>query len=633
VAHQLPADERRGKVTLELAMQDCGGVAEFRNPRVSSERPAPEIQLDRPEWNLGRNAERDGDVVRIEGGNGYRTARYRLDPKLVGVEPFYFTVDVRLHDIKPGPELYARPKIKVFNPGGPRPTVRKFEPGDCREWTQVTVQHKLIGNQLPPWVKLEVSIQNCQGVIEFRNPRLTFEHPPVETKYPFDRPDDVAASMAISTERPVAFPDRLLGVNQQWTWSPIGYEDPRVQAFVRQVRPPSLRFPAGTVANYYDWKSDGFERPAPDEGLPWLDYVISQNKRFHFDAYLALTKELGLSAPLMFNVLSDTTAESVARLRDRLARGTPIQHIELGNENYFHAQRGGRVHTVDDYISVTSELVDALRDVDPAIPLAVNVAGEDDSENNIQWDAALAEHDYYDAVVLHPYLGIASARPDTEAVRRMLGLATHLRHAITDCHEQFGKPIVMSEWGILAPGIGSESIAAALGIADGYLAIIDQWQAGRVRSACLHMLGMGDGAAGSGLYGLDRDSMTIRTSRRGAVYELALAAFRDAQLLQSPVNSPMLADDLPAVTARAVRRPDGSVAIFAVNKLDVAAPFSVSIDGIAVQKAQLTSYVEDGLAEGVIHWQLGQQPLVRRAVDDGAIRLPPLSITLITVQP
>ncbi len=632
IAHQLPADAKAETVTLELAMQDCGGIAEFRNPRVSFERPVPNVGLDRPGWNLGQNASLDNGVVTIEGGNGYRTARYRLDPEIVGKEPFYFTVDVRLRDIEPGPELFARPKVKVFNPGGSKPTVRKFQPGDCRDWTQVTVQHQLLANQRPPWVKLEVSIQNCKGVVQFRNPRLTFEHPPVETRYPFKRPADVAVRMAIRTDDAVAFPHQLLGVNQQWTWSPIGYEDERVQTFIRQVRPPSLRFPAGTVANYYDWKSDGFERPGPDEGLPWLDYVIRTNKKFAFDDYLALCLELGVRSPLTFNVLSDTAAESVARLRDRLTRNTPIQHIELGNENYFHAQRGGRVRTVEDYIAVSRELAEALCQVDPSIPLAVNVAGEDDSENKIQWDAALAEHDFYDAVVLHPYLGVASARPDTEAVRRMLRLAPHLRRAITDCHEQFGKPIAMSEWGILAPGTGSESIAAAIGIADGWLTLIDQWRVGRVSSACLHMLCRGDKAIGSGLYGLERQTMTIRTSRRGAVYELALATFRDAQLLASRVVGPMLADDLPAVTAHAARHPDGSISVFLVSKLEVAAPLTLTIDGRAVVDGERISYVEQGLAGGVVHWPLGGQPLVKRRFD-GSIRIPPLSISRVIVQP
>ncbi len=591
----------------------------------------PDIAFDQTGWDLGNNATLDDGVVTIEGGNGYRVARYRLDPKIVRTHRFYFTVDVRLHGIKPGPELFARPKVKVFNPGAPRPSVRKLQADECEQWTPVTVPHQLLkGGKLPPWIKLEVSMQNCGGRAEFRNPRISFEHPPVETDYPFERPGDATATLALSTDNPRPFPNRLLGVNQQWTWSPVGYEHPTVQAFVREVKPPSLRFPAGTVANYYDWRTDGFAWPAPGEGPQWLDYVIGNDKRFEYEHYLKLCKELELSSPLTFNVLGDSAVDSAARLRDRLDRGLDVQHIELGNENYFEGQRGGRVHEVSDYIAVTRELVDALREVDARIPLAVNVTHHDGVGEMAAWNQALAVEDYYDAVVLHPYLGLGSARPDTDGIRRMLSLGRHLERRIAECHEEFGKPIVLSEWGILAPGKGSESVAAAIGIADGWLTLIDQWEAGRVRSAGIHMLCYGDGAQGSGLYGLNREDMTIHTSRRGAVYELALQAFGDAQLLAGRAESATLTDGLPGVTARAARHADGTITLFAVNKFDVAAPLNVTLDDQPVTAAALASYVEPSLSEGVLHWPLGEQPLQRRRVE-GQIELPPLSVNLITI--
>lgn len=594
----------------------------------------PEVGFDQPGWSLGEGMTLEGGVLRIDGGPGYRHARIDVSAEAVSDQTFFFTVEVRLREIEPGPALFARPKVKISHPGPPPRTVRNFQTGECGDWTQVTLQHRLLSGQRPEAVTLEVAMQDCGGVAEFRNPRLGAEHPPVRTNYPFARPAEASASLALDTGAARDFDHRLLGVNQQFTWSPIGYEDPRVQAFIRRVAPPSLRFPAGTVANYYDWTSDGFERPGPGEGPGWLKYVIENDKRFAFDDYLALCRELDLSAPLTFNVLSDTVEESVARLRDRLERGTPIEHIELGNENYFHAQRGGQVDTPEDYLAFTRELAPALRAVDPTIPLAVNVSGEDGHEHGAmaEWNATLAQADHYDLAVLHPYLGLPNARPDTENVRRMLGLARHLRGRIEACHQQFGVPLVLSEWGILAPATGSESVAAAIGIADGFLELIAAHERGQIRSACLHMLCMGDGAQGSGLYGLDRETMTIRTSRRGAIYELLLAAFRDAELLEARSQSSEIAPGLSAVSARAARHPDGRITVLAVNKLDVAAPLALSLDGEPVSGVSRSSYVEDGLAAGQLSWPLGEQPLAQAEGEAGLV-LPPLSVSLLTLAP
>lgn len=595
----------------------------------------PAIGFEQPGWTMTNHVALTDGVLTIAGGDGYRAARFELPAAVVGAERFYFTVDVRLRDIAPGPELYMKPKVKLSQPGPPKRSVRNFHSGECETWTQVTIDHKLLNGQLPESVTVEVAIQDCGGIAEFRAPHLSWTHPEVRSDYPFERPAEVGASLAIDTAVASPFNTRLLGTNQQWTWSPIGYEAEVVQAFVRATRPPSLRFPAGTVANYYDWTTDGFAPPGPGQGPGWIGYVIKAEKRFAFNDYLALCQELGLSSPLTFNVLADSDEDSIARLRDRLDRGTPIEHIELGNENYFDNQRGGRVETVEDYIAVTRGLAPKLKAIAPEIPIAVNIAGEDDSEigEMARWNAAIAAAGgYYDAVVLHPYRGIPQSRPDTDAISRMLRLAPHLRQRIAACHEQFGVPILVTEWGILAPDLGSESVAAAIGIADGFLALIDAGEAGIVRSACLHLLCLADGAVGSGIYGLDKATKTFRVSRRGAVYELALAAFRDAQLLGGTCDSAELAPDLPAISARAARRSDGSIAVYAVNKLDVAAPFALAIDGVAVTAGTITSYVEDSLAEGVLSWPLGEQPLVRAEIAD-AIELPPLSVSLIELAP
>jgi len=75
----------------------------------------------------------DQGVLRIEGGEGYRTARFDLSADAVGNQPFFFTVDVRLHDIKPGEKVYQRPKVKVFHEGPGKPSVQNLGPQEATD--------------------------------------------------------------------------------------------------------------------------------------------------------------------------------------------------------------------------------------------------------------------------------------------------------------------------------------------------------------------------------------------------------------------------------------------------------------------------------------------------------------------
>ena len=56
----------------------------------------------------------------------------------------------------------------------------------------------------------------------------------------------------------VLFKPKILSVNSNLVNTKFGYENPNVQTLVKWLELPSLRFPGGTVGNYYKFDADGF---------------------------------------------------------------------------------------------------------------------------------------------------------------------------------------------------------------------------------------------------------------------------------------------------------------------------------------------------------------------------------------
>ena len=68
--------------------------------------------------------------------------------------------------------------------------------------------------------------------------------------YPFDLPQDMTASIDITTSSQEAFNNLLLGVNIHDLAKSDGQE------LVRDFDPITIRFPHGLFSNWYDWEQD-----------------------------------------------------------------------------------------------------------------------------------------------------------------------------------------------------------------------------------------------------------------------------------------------------------------------------------------------------------------------------------------
>ena len=92
--------------------------------------------------------------------------------------------------------------------------------------------------------------------------------------YPYALPNQLNATLKVETGSKTGFNNLLLGLNTNFPenqYGSDGYNDPDGQDLITTWNPPSLRFPHGVWANFYDWEVDGrrwlevrlWHRPVP----------------------------------------------------------------------------------------------------------------------------------------------------------------------------------------------------------------------------------------------------------------------------------------------------------------------------------------------------------------------------------
>ena len=104
-------------------------------------------------------------------------------------------------------------------------------------------------------------ISRLAGEMCIREPRLLAQVPAQRWAHPWpwrhnDRP--IAAVNIMTAGNTVLFKPKILSVNSNLVNTKFGYENPNVQTLVKWLELPSLRFPGGTVGNYYKFDADGF---------------------------------------------------------------------------------------------------------------------------------------------------------------------------------------------------------------------------------------------------------------------------------------------------------------------------------------------------------------------------------------
>ncbi|MEQ8211387.1 MAG: PEP-CTERM sorting domain-containing protein [Lacipirellulaceae bacterium] len=439
--------------------------------------------------------------------------------------------------------------------------------------------------------------------------------------YPYSSVGPQNASLSINSSSQTPFNNRLLGLNTNFPenlYGLDGYNDADGQALITGWSPPSLRFPHGVWSNFYDWEVDGRRIYDNYMGTYYNAVVNVPQLKYGYDGFKTLHDNLGFDVLHTWNINYDSPAKGVARLQDRRADGFDVSRIELGNETFWVNQRSEAVATPELYVGVAQAHSAALKAVDPTIELSVPVSWRT-TGHHVPWNAALAaDQTYYDAVTLHKYI-----RPgdSTAGLEEVLDARSQMIQTAEATRAQFpGKPIWLSEWSVDA----GENAISVLGLSDTYLGIIDRPDL--FGSAEYFQIHNHDPLV---IYDKSANPKHVKTTR-GAAYDILRNVFVDSDLLSGQVTSSEIIPGLDAASAKAVLK-DGDVVVYAVNKSPVSVPFDLSIDNSSYGGTYVHEALQFNNVNDFPTFNLGDSGLTSIPSTPGAISLPPLSISVLTI--
>jgi hypothetical protein len=227
-------------------------------------------------------------------------------------------------------------------------------------------------------------------------------------------------------------PARICGFNTPVMWD-IPFEDPAMRPILAGTHPALLRFPGGTIANYWNWKTGRVEvapemmgsfatgaRNAPTVhplGATYEDFVI-------------FARAVGSEVVLVLNLETATLENQMAWLRHLVDVGAAPALIELGNEFYLElafaqlASRSARIASQSAALALGERYAAAARKIVPNAKIAVQSAGSayDAAAGTkssplqssfVEWDAGLTAAPWYDAVTWHIYPEISHLLGDS----------------------------------------------------------------------------------------------------------------------------------------------------------------------------------------------------------------------------
>ena len=263
----------------------------------------------------------------------------------------------------------------------------------------------------------------------------------------------------------------LYGFNTNMISGDYGYLDPDFVELTKVLAPKTLRFPGGTVGNFYHWEPGGFFEDEMASTLnPRLNqrnkgnYVKLQKRRngkILFDDFMQLCNTLNITPVVVVNLWTGSPEESAAWVRYTKNKGYQVEHWELGNEFYLPHYLN-KYRTVETYIADAKKHAAAMKAVNPDIkvsvcasPIAFHKEGWLVKTQQRKWDKGLAvDTSFFDAYTVHVYAYKAVRKKKMEEMRGYLIGWIHFAVAeALDYYEKLfpNKEMWITEWNIANP--------------------------------------------------------------------------------------------------------------------------------------------------------------------------------------
>ncbi|MGW0063345.1 cellulose binding domain-containing protein [Streptosporangium sandarakinum] len=444
---------------------------------------------------------------------------------------------------------------------------------------------------------------------------------------------DETAPVAVTVNARAALasvPETAVGANHAIWDSRLGTDE--TADLLKDAGVKLLRYPGGSYSDIYHWA----DHTAPG------GYVAPDTD---FDTFMRGVRRTGAQPMVTANYGTGTAEEAAAWVRRaNVTKGYGVRYWEIGNENYGNGHYGAAWEADDhadkspaEYARNVVAYSDAMKAVDPTIkigavlttpanwPDALVADGDAGSWNEVVLSTAGPKIDF---VILHWYPGAfdrAAQVPDMiQLVRKQIA-----KHAGAGS-ERIG--IAMTEFNTGSSDRGATTQPGALAAADAYATLLANgvftvgwWNVhngiGKVTEV--------EGHTDYGDFGL----LSSGTCTDGGVCEPAantpFAPYHALQMVSRFARPGdrfiRAATDQAKVTAHAVRRPDGALAVMLINtSSDTSYPVAIDYSGFSPASGAPT----------VLTHTNGATSITTSATGDATSRmLPPLSLTTIIVRP
>ncbi len=287
---------------------------------------------------------------------------------------------------------------------------------------------------------------------------------------------DQTLQIRIDTKSSTPLRKGLYGFNSNMMSGDYGYLDEDFVALTKTLQPQTLRFPGGTVGNFYHWKISGFRQ---DEMNSTLSTQLNRRNRgnfnklqkrrdgiISFDDYMTLCQDLNIIPIIVVNLWTGNPEESAAWVQYTVEKGYEVKHWELGNE-YYLPHYVKKFRTSEIYMNEAKKHALAMKAVNPdikvsicATPVAFHKEGFLIKSVQRKWDEKLSTYaaptssDWFDAYSVHVYAYKAVKNVEIDIMRRYLFGWIHY-----ECEEAMNyyqdlfpdKEMWMTEWNIANP--------------------------------------------------------------------------------------------------------------------------------------------------------------------------------------
>lgn len=202
----------------------------------------------------------------------------------------------------------------------------------------------------------------------------------------------------------------LYGYNTANAFEILKAGDKNSIKLVTDLKPGLLRFPGGTIANYYHVDGPGYgfkDSDVEDYGHRMMNKKITRTEKgrnFIYE-YIDFAKASGLKEVIyVANVLTADYSETETAIDLLTDAGIKVIAVELGNELFSQTFRP-YIKGIDGYLKTAGSFAAKLKKKYPGIKLGAPAAPmyADMSKNHLDWNTKLAAADFLDAVIFHAY--------------------------------------------------------------------------------------------------------------------------------------------------------------------------------------------------------------------------------------